>query len=232
MKTYPQITIALAALMLSLATPDAFSQLVFTFSDSGNGTTQITLSGSGTIDNDSSTQSTFLGFNPTLPPQFDADMLASPVPAGLNGSSAASLDETLIDTISINISGFGDITFDEFFSNGNFGFRDSTSGGFDPVTGAARTISGVDTSGIIGVSYSTFAILHGQSFATTDGWTFTFEDALPPATDPNAARKASLKKKIRKLKRKLRIAKRKKQKAKIRSLSRKVRKLSRNLRRL
>lgn len=163
--------------------PSPNGDLEILFSDGGDGTTTITASGSGVTNNDSNNSAKVLGFfgNPDNSPNTDLMDLDTAITGDAPDFSAV----MLTDTITLELSGVGNFELDSLSGNGAdsstpdfFGFLYSNGSG-DPVLGSPRQLDVVDGTGSVPIDFSQFAALFGRSFASLDGFTFTFGQPLP-----------------------------------------------------
>ena len=170
------LPIGLVFSLVLLAVSQVSAQVTIRVSDGGGGTTSISASGSGIIDNDSGSGTSFLGF---IGPDggYDNRDLRDFIPSGLVGFSALG-SGNLLDPITLNVTGFGNILFSQYtfdFSAASF-IPLRTAGGatVNPVTGGPQTLSVVDGVGALPIPFSSFLSLVGLSFPSNDGWLFVF----------------------------------------------------------
>lgn len=131
-------------------------------------------------------------------------------------------------TITLNLSGAGDIVLSSFFSSStDFGFNLAAPG--DPVTGGTQTFSVVDGTATASVNYSVLSAFHGRSIVSTDGYTLVFQRSL---SDIAAARacKSRLLRKIKKAKTQLKKSKLSGNVSSVQGLKKQLKKLKKQLR--
>ena len=170
------LPIGLLFVLFLLAVSHVSAQVTIRFSEGGGGTTSISASGTGVIDDDSGSGTSFLGF---IGPDggYDNRDLRDFIPSGLVGFSALG-SGNLLDPITLNVTGFGNILFSQYtfdFSAASF-IPLRTAGGatVNPVTGGPQTLSVVDGVGALPIPFSSFSSLVGLSFPSNDGWLFVF----------------------------------------------------------